>query len=351
MDRLLRGETIEVSSTQSVPAQSLGWQAALVPEDEQGYGYDVQFLMHGERMDVNAVREAISAIGWSTLVVGDEDLIKVHVHVHDPGVPISYAIKYGASLDDVVVENMQRQYQQYVVQRNAREDISPQHSVTGTAIVAVASGDGLQNLFMDLGAAQVISGGQTMNPSAQDFLTAIQSLPNNAIILLPNNPNIVMAAQQAASLADSKEVHVVPTRSIPQGIAAMVEYSNERDNLSVEALAGTMGAVLTHVVSIEVTNAIRDTTINGIATRKGQLIGLIDDQLSAAGDAPYPVMKVLLEKAGAGKRELITIYYGQGVDDGLARELLEDLQADFAKQEFQLVNGGQPLYPYIASVE
>jgi DAK2 domain fusion protein YloV len=349
MLRLLRGEEITPVTTQPIPSANASWQAALVPEDEQGYGYDVQFLMRGQNMDVDSVREAISAIGWSTLVVGDEQIIKVHVHVHDPGVPISYAIKQGASLDDIVVENMQEQYRKYVAQRTAHETI--QQAVSGVAVIAAASGEGFQKLFQELGTSAVIFGGQTMNPSTADFLKVVQSLPNQDVILLPNNSNIDMAARQAASLVDGKSVRVVSTRSIPQGIAAMLEYGNERDNLELDELAAAMDDARKNIVSIEVTTAIRDSVSGEVTVRGGQLMGLIDDQIAAAGDAPYPLMKTLLQKAGADKRELITVYYGENLDEGLAHELLEDLQADFPEQEFQLVNGGQPLYPYIVSVE
>jgi DAK2 domain fusion protein YloV len=192
------------------------WQQALAPEDEEGYGYDVQFLIRGERLDVDAVRKAIDAMGWSTLVVGDARLIKVHVHVHDPGQPISYAIRLGAALDDIVVENMQLQYEGYVEERLARE-AGAARKVDGVAVVVVASGAGLCRLFLDeLNAAHVITGGQTMNPSTEDFLTAIDSLPNDEIILLPNNPNIIMAARQAASMSPGKKITIVPSRTIPQ---------------------------------------------------------------------------------------------------------------------------------------
>ena len=230
-----------------------------MPEDEQGYGYDVQFLMHGQNMDVDAVRVAISNIGWSTLVVGDENLIKVHVHVHDPGVPISYAIQQAASIDDVVVENMQKQYQDYVAQRAASGD-GTQKQVEGVAAVVVVSGDGLRVLFEELGAAYIIAGGQTMNPSTEDFLSAIQSLPNEQIILLPNNPNIVMAARQAASLTGDKTVRVVVSRTTPQGIAAMIEYGNNRDIQDIDELVSVMSDALSSVVTIEITTATRDAT-------------------------------------------------------------------------------------------
>lgn len=351
MLRSLRGEETRLNGSQTATAQKPGWQEALVPEDELGYGYDVQFLMRGEGLNVEAVRKAISDIGWSTLVVGDERLIKVHVHVHDPGVPISYAIKQGAALDDVVVENMQRQYQDYVAHREAREQ-TPHQVVEGVAVIAVTTGEGISQMFTDeLGAADVVMGGQTMNPSTESFVTAINALPNSEIILLPNNPNVILAARQAASLVEGKSVRVVPSRTIPQGIAAMFEYGNERENGNLDGIVETMTGALANVTTIEVTTATRTTTINGVSVGEGQLIGLIDDQMAAAGDDFGALLKTLLEKAGADKRELITLYYGDDINEVEAQKLSDELAGSFSGQEFQIVNGGQPLYPYIVSIE
>ncbi len=350
MLRLLRGEDIHIRSVKAVAVQRPGWQEALQPEDAEGYGYDVQFLMKrlDRPFDVEAVRAAISEIGWSTLVVGDENLIKVHVHVHDPGVPISYAIGTGAMLDDVVVENMQLQYQHYIEERRAREHTP----VEGVAVVTVASGDGLRRLFAEeLRAAFVIAGGQTMNPSTEDFLAAIESLPNDEVILLPNNANVIMAARQAAALAQDKHVRVVPSRTIPQGISAMLIYVNEREILGHEALAQAMNEAMPGVISCEVTTATRAASLNGVTVRAGQLIGLINDVLAVAGDEMAAVVRELLRKAGADKRELITLYYGRDVTQADAESLVETLRQEYSGQEFELVDGGQPLYPYILGVE
>lgn len=349
MLRMLRGEDIRMRSVQAVAVQKPGWQQALVPNDQEGYGYDVQFLMRGRDFDVDAVRATISEIGWSTLVVGDSNLIKVHVHVHDPGIPLSYAINLGAALDDVVVENMQHQYEVYVEERRSREHEQP---VEGVAVITVASGEGFHQLFAaELGAARVISGGQTMNPSTEDFLAAIRELPNTEIILLPNNPNIIMAARQAAALTQDKHVQVVPSRTIPQGIAGMFEYMNLRDSMEYDDLVEAMSGALGNVLSCEVTTATRDASINDISVRQDQLIGLIDDVLVAAGDDLHTVVRSLLEKAGADKRELVTVYYGRDVSQMEAEALIETLSDEFQGLEFELVSGGQPLYPYIIGIE
>ena len=353
MLRLVDGEAVMQPNGSGTIEATQTWQQALEPEDDEGYGYDVQFLMHGQAMDVEKVRAEIDAMGWSTLVVGDDRLIKVHVHVHDPGQPISYAIGLGVSIDDVVVENMQDQYQHYVEKRQARET-DPEHTVEAdvVAIISVASGAGLTGLFhSDLSAAHMIAGGQTMNPSTQDFLSAIDSLPNERIILLPNNKNVIMAAQQAASLARDKDVRVVTSRTLPQGISAMFGYANAVESDNIDQIMNAMNEALDFVTSGEVTTATRDVEINGLQVRTGQYIGLLNGDLVVAGDDLADVMRDLLAQAIDDDSELVTCIYGDTVDEAAAQAVLDDLQPRFEDQEFELVAGNQPLYPFIISVE
>lgn len=352
MVRSLCGKTL-MTSELIVPETDETWQDALVPEDELGYGYDVQFLMRGENMNIDHVRKDISDMGWSTLVVGDNQLIKVHVHVHDPGIPLSYAIGLGASLDDIVVENMQRQYEEYVEAREEREG-DVRTDIRGVAVITVASGNGLRQLFSEqLNAAHVIAGGQTMNPSTGDFLNVINALPNTDIVLLPNNKNVILAAQQAASNAEGKNVRVVPSATIPQGIAAMFEYGNlcTDEACDLDEIVEAMTDALSHVVTCEITNAVRDAEYDGIHVRAGQFIGLINDTLAVAGDDMQQLAHDLLKKANAEKYERITLYYGSDITEAQARQLADTLAESFPKLEFEVVSGGQALYPYIISVE
>ncbi len=355
MLRLTRGEDV-LSLNGSTKLEHRQRQAAdLEPEDERGYGYDVQFLMRGEGLDVGAVRAAIEAMGWSALVVGSSQLIKVHVHVHDPGEPLSYAVGSGAALEDVVVENMQAQYQQYMGERTAGAlDITDDSLVTAdeVAVIPVVSGEGIRRLFMrDLRAARVVNGGQTMNPSTQDFLDVIASLPNERVILLPNNKNVVMAAQQAAALARGKAVRVVPSSTLPQGISAMVAYSHATAAADLDALAHSMADALESVTSGEVTIATRDVEFDGLAVKRGQYIGLLNGSLAAASDDIATLVCDLLTAADAENRELITLYYGDGLNRSHAEALVEQLALTFSGQDFEIVQGDQPLYPYIISLE
>jgi len=349
MLRFLRGE--EIPDQEQAADQQAGWQDALEPEDEEGYGYDVQFLMRGNALDIGGVRTAISQMGWSALVVGDEDLIKVHVHVHDPGVPLSYAIAQGAALEDVVVENMQRQHEVYVEKRLERE--TQEHErIESVGVITVATGPGLVRLFTDeLQAAHVIEGGQTMNPSTEDFLAAINAIPNACVILLPNNKNIILAAEQAASLAQNKVVRVVPTRTIPEGISAMIAYHNLPDTGAVDNVAAAMKEALRAVISCEITRATRSAEFGNLVVQEGQYIGLVNGDLVAAGYDILQVVTETLRHAGADEHELVTVYYGDNVHAAQAQALVDVLSAEFPGQEFETVYGGQPLYPYIISME
>lgn len=359
MLRALCGKELTgASAAEMATAAPETWEDALVPEDELGYGYDVQFLMRGSNLDISHVREDIQAMGWSTLVVGDNNLIKVHVHVHNPAEPIGYAIGLGASLDDIVVENMQRQYEDYLQNRQKREgQPAIRTDIPGVAVITVANGSGLKRVFSEqFNAAFVITGGQTMNPSTGDFLSAIEALPNDEIILLPNNKNVLLAARQAAERThDGRRVHVVPSFFIPQGISAMLEYSNLCSDgaqpCALHEVAEAMTAALAHVTTCEITHATRAVDLGHVSVEAGQVIGLINDELVAAGEDIPSVAVHMLEKADAGRRERITLYYGSDVDERQARQLAEHLRRRFATQEYEIVEGGQALYPYIISVE
>lgn len=349
--RHLRGETLEI------PVES--WKAdellsALSPDDEEGYGYDVQYLIRGQDMNVEQVRAQIESLGWSTLVVGNEALIKVHVHVHNPGEALGYGASIG-SLDDIVVENMQEQYEAFVKGHSqAQEEVSvaPVERPTiqeGTiAAVAVAPGEGLKRILYSLGTGYVIPGGQTMNPSTKDIVQAIESLPTDKVVLLPNNKNIFMAAEQAAAKANGKTVRVIPTRTIPQGISAMLALDphGELDEV-VAAMVESSGIVETG----EVTKATRDTRVNGVKVRKGQIIGLHNDDLTVVGDDVPSVVTDLLLEMGISDLELITLYYGAEVGPAEARQLAERLRTEYPDHDIELREGGQPHYYYIFSAE
>lgn len=349
----------EIADEIEAPTQEIAWEEALEPEDELGYGYDVQFLMRGENLDIDSVRTAIQNMGWSTLVVGNNDLIKVHVHVHNPGDPLSYAIGIGANLDDIVVENMQNQYQNYLENRRSHEadenDLAPNEVIPDIAVITVASGRGMTRLFRrELGASYVITGGQTMNPSTGDFVEAINKIPAKEIILLPNNKNILLAAQAAATQVTHKNVRVVPSHTIPQGISAMIEYSTlclGDEACALDDVTSEMEQAIPYVVTLEVTKAIRDTVSGGLAVRAGQWIGLRDDVLVSADDELRELIRDLLVKGGVEERERATFYFGETITHEQTVKLTEALAQEFDNIVFEVLAGNQPLYPYIISLE
>jgi len=344
MLRFMRGESI-AEDMELVEAVDLIY-AELEPGEPE-YGYDVQFLIMGQDLQVDTIRQRIGEMGECPLVVGESTTVKVHVHVLDPGVPISYGASLG-SLRDVVVEDMQVQYQDFVVQRDIPSDSSPQpFQDIGIGIVAVVMGDGLARVFQSLGASAIVQGGQTMNPSTQDLLAAVQDLPAEQVILLPNNKNVILAAEQASKLS-SKTLAVVPSRSIPQGIAALLAVSSQAD---FEANVTAMASAMADVETGEVTAATRSVTINGLEIADGQVIGLHDGVLKASGATVEEVVQTLLQKMKTAEREIITLYYGEAVSESDANALAELLEQEWPDQEIEVVAGGQPHYFYILSVE
>lgn len=361
MLRYLRGETIAVDealdAAVDLKAVAPAEGSAMVMQRadalgvgpsgvEGGYGYDVQFMIVGRSLDVDRIRTEIDDMGDSTLVVGDADKVKVHVHVADPGVPISYGVKWG-SLRDVVVEDMQSQYQEFILGRTAPPVTGPKPLPSEISTVAVVPGEGLCRVFESLGVEKVISGGQTMNPSTQQLLEAIESLPADKLIVLPNNGNVIMAAQQAADLSP-KEVCVVPTRTVPQGIAALLAMNFQAD---LETNAEFMRAAADDVESGEITTATRSVELDGVKVEQGEIIGLVNDRLVAAGKTIEEVVWPMLEEMALIDREILTLYFGDGINARQAVRLAEKISERFPDQEIELVDGGQPHYHYILSVE
>jgi len=342
MLRYMRGEPIaeDVRLTEAVDLVYTGLEPG-----EIGYGYDVQFLIVGQELDVGAIRQRIVDMGECPLVVGDPTTVKVHVHVPDPGIPVSYGASLG-SLRDVVVEDMQAQYQDFVVERDLSPSLSPQLS-QGIGVVAVVMGDGLARIFKSLGVSGIVRGGQTMNPSTQDLLEAVEMLPNEQVILLPNNSNVILAANQARTLG-SKPMAVIPTRSAPAGIAALLAVNHQAD---FETNVAAMTSAMEEIETGEVTTATRSATINGVKVTDGQIIGLHDGELEVTGTTVEEVVRKLLKEMNSIEGEIITLYYGEDISESDANELADLLQQDWPDQEIEVIAGGQPHYYYILSVE
>jgi len=340
MLKAFKGESVEAGEQKLAQAIDIG-------APEGGYGYDVQFVVQGRGLDVESVRDQIARMGESTLVVGDETAIKVHVHVPDPGAVLTYGATLGP-LSNVTIENMQEQYQQFLAKQspNPQPTVSTE-SVSGIATVAVVAGEGLVKVFESLGISFIVPGGQTMNPSTQDLLQAMESVTADQVILLPNNGNIIMAARQAQSLTQ-KQVRIIPSETIPQGIAALLAFNYEAD---LETNAQAMTRALTTVQTAEITTAIRDANVNGIDVRRGQVIGLLNGTLVAVGLNLEQVVHKVLDNMGAARCEIITVYYGADVSEPDAKAMADKIREWTAGPEIELVNGGQAYYAYILSAE
>ena len=326
---------------------------AEMPLEHTHYGYDVQFLMRGQGLEIDCIRQDLERIGWSVMVVGDAALVKVHIHVNNPAVPLDYAIKTGAELDDIVVENMQVQFNRKVTARDLPgQYVAPQEATSEYTVISVSQGDGLRAIFNDLGCTETVSGGQGRNPSVEDFVEVIGHAPAKPVIVLPNNRNIFLSACQAADLIDDKDVRVLRTETILQGISAMIAFGNAVDGEStVDAIYAEMQTAATQVVSIEITQAIRSGRLNEVDFLLGEFIAIIDGEIRAAANSVEAVILLGLRTINIGSVELATIYYGEDVTESDAIQLIERLSNALTGLQFEAVYGGQSLYPYLIGVE
>jgi DAK2 domain fusion protein YloV len=341
MLRYSRGErlTIDVSLTEGMDHHTLHL------ESEEGYGYDIQFLIHGEALNVAEIRQTIDSMGECALVVGDTRVVKVHVHSPEPGTPINYGASVG-SISRVIVENMQEQYQDFVLSK-AQRPAAPSEPMCDIGTVVVAPGPGLATVFESLGASFVVSGGQTMNPSTEQLLRAVENTPTDEVIILPNNKNIVMAAEQAKALSE-KSVEVVPTITVPQGISALLALNYQAD---LPTNVRTMSEAADSIQTAEITEAVRSVQIEGMEVEEGEVIGLVNGKLKATGDHPNKVVIDALQYMNAEDSEIITLYYGDSITADEAQQLADEISDRYPEQEIEVVDGGQPHYYYIVSAE
>ena len=319
----------------------------LVATDDELYGYCTQIWIEGEGLDPDAVRESLEAMARSTVVVGDDTVINLHVHADDPGPIVSLGVSLG-TLTQVKIESMDEQYQQYAKDRRQAAGLQTSGGPTRpVAVVAVAIGKGLEDLFSELGATEILYGGDTMNPSISEILDAVEKVSAAEVILLPNNRNIISTAQQAAELS-GKSIAVIASRSIPEGIAAILEYHPEK---SLAELSAEMNEKVSSVRTGEVCTAVRTTTLNGVAVQEGEIIGLLDHKLSVSGENPVDVLVSLLAKADVAEGDLITLYWGEPLTVEDAELALSRTESAFPDADIELVFGGQPYYHFIVSIE
>ncbi len=358
MHRAMRGEPVTPPAAAAATAgapQTVALDPYNLPPIR--YGFDVQFLLWGTALDVAAIRRWMVENGDFALVDGSETLVKVHVHVFDPSLPLAFGLSQGF-ITDVVVENMDAMAAAGMVPDDVKDELSTAPGLPPLltehlgpiGVVAVAPGPGLAEVFESLGVGGVVSGGQTMNPSIQELLDAIDALPTDEVILLPNNGNVIMAALGAAEEATrrGKRVEVIPSRTAPQGISALLAFSLQG---SLEENVQTMTRALAAIDTGEVTVAVRDAQIDGLHVRAGDVIGLLNDTLTTSGAAPEEVVFNLLAQMDASEAEIITVYYGDQIGAAEAEALGERIAAAYPGQEIEVISGGQPHYHFILSTE
>ena len=310
---------------------------------EEEWGFCTQFIINraGKRdLNLSQIRSHFQATALSTVVVGDEQNIRVHIHVEDTAPAISYAESLG-SLSEIKIEDMDSQNREFASNGRGRPAESP-----ALALLPVAQGEGLVRLFLDSGCAGVIEGGQTMNPSVQQIIDAARATDANDVIVLPNNGNVVLAAEQAAGAESS--IHVVPTKSVPQGVAALLVFNPEapwQENIQ------SMTASLAEVTSIEVAAAVRGANLGGVEALEGQYIGLLEGQLVVADDSPEQALLLTLNLAGLNTDAIVSIYYGNNKTSDDAQLVASELETEFPGIQVDLIEGGQPHYQYLASIE
>jgi DAK2 domain fusion protein YloV len=309
-------------------------------EEDEAYGYCTNFLLEGTNLDPEKIRRKLEDRGLSLVVAGDETAVRVHIHSYDPGGILAYATALG-TLHQIQIQNMDDQHVGF------KEMQRQKALLTDIAVVAVAFGEGMIKLYESLGAI-VVKGGQTMNPSVKEILACVEAVEPDKVILLPNNKNIILTASQIKELT-KKSIEVIPTRTLPQGITALMIFNYES---TLEENIKSMSEAIKSVKTVEVTTAARSTQIHGLKIKQGQAIGIIDDtELVAAGDDVTEVLMQSLGKGGIESVEMVTLYYGADLKAEQAEEVVKRLKEKYPGKQIELVSGGQPHYFYIVSLE
>ena len=356
------GAEIKIAPVETPAADEGGFQIS-EELDEITFTYDTQLLIRGTSLVLDELRDELGELGDSMLVVGTTELAKVHIHTNNPGLVLEICLKRG-DISDITIDNMREQYEAIKHARaggngGGRDEEPGDQAPVATlpvlgeappkqvGVVTVAIGDGVERIFRSLGVDVVINGGQTMNPSTEELVHGIEGVEAPEVLLVPNNSNIIMAAQQAIELT-GKEVSVIPTRDIPQGISALLAYNPQADLATNQRrMEGAMQGTKTG----EITYAVRSTTFEGMAIAEGDVLGIADEAIVATGDEPQAVLERLLDRLIDGDSEFVTVLSGQEVSDEQAEAALAMIGDRYPHVEVEGHRGGQPLFYYLISVE
>lgn len=347
-------QAVSMSSGSASSGKSSSYQVQA--EADIKFGYCTEFIIMLNKtfnikmeMDFKAYLESI---GDSIVVVADDDIVKVHVHTNDPGFAIQKALKYGA-LSNLKIDNMRLEHQEKLFKMSEKEgakevEETPVMEKKDTAFIAVSIGEGLNEIFKGLGVDYIIEGGQTMNPSTEDMLNAIEKVNADHVIILPNNKNIILAANQAKSLVEDKEIFVVPTKTVPQGITAVINYVPD---LSAEENVSVMEEEIGKVKTGQVTYAVRDTSIDDKEIKQGDYMGLGDHGILSVGENKDAVALQMVKEMMDDEAELISIYYGEDISEAEAEAFSREVGDLYPDCDIELQYGGQPIYYYVVSAE
>jgi len=324
---------------------------ASIEQESITFGYCTEFFINIKSASeevVDDLKKYLNTIGDSIVVVSDEEIIKVHVHSDHPGSVIEKALTIG-SLTNLKIDNMRQQHSSKIdFGQQKPETKKEQQPKKKNAFIAIAMGKGIADIFTQMGVDYVIEGGQTMNPSTEDILKAIENLNAENVFVLPNNKNIILAAEQASKLEKNKNVVVIPTKTIPQGIAAMISYD---ENKEIDELTEEMKEAASLVKTGQLTFAVRDTVVNDINIVQGDILGIIENDIQVVGKELEQTTKELLDKLVDKESEIVSIYYGQEVDEEKAQEIAAYVEENYPDCDVEVHNGEQPLYYFIISVE
>ncbi len=358
-----QGKEIDYSAIEAAPSVKMVKPEAQAQADIR-FGYCTEFIIMTERefseQDEENFKAYLESIGDSIVCVADEDVVKVHVHTNDPGLAIQKALTYG-QLSRMKIDNMREEHQEKLIRdaekvaaeqaeaaKKKKEQEAPKEPRKSVGFIAVSIGEGMNSIFRELGVDYIIEGGQTMNPSTEDMLTAIDQVNADHIFILPNNKNIVLAANQARSLVKDKDVIVIPTKTVPQGITAVISYMPDAD---VDTNEETMLEEITNVKTGQVTYAVRDTHIDDKEIHEGDIMGIGDAGILSVGQSVEATAKEMLAKMTDEDSEMISLYYGEDIREEDAERFGQEIAELYPDVDVDVHSGGQPIYYYVISVE
>lgn len=353
--KVLKGEDIADQSEDETLKKKAQKEVQFTEADTSlKYGYCTEFIINTDYEDIDALREKISPLGDCLLVVGGggTHLIKVHVHTNDPGIVLQHACELGL-LQDIKIDNMRYQHREVlfddaeVAEAKKREEEEELIEEKDYSFITVSMGDGMTETFKSLGVDYVVAGGQTMNPSTEDFLKGVDKVGGKVIFLIPNNSNIILSAEQARDISD-REIIVIPSKSVPQGIAAMLAFN---EDVSKEENKENMMEAVASVIDASITYAVRDTTINGKEIHKDDIIGIAAKDIISSGKTVYDVVTDTVDKLMDEDISLVTLFYGEDVSEEDAEVVREAIEEKYPDIDIDVIEGDQPIYYYIISLE